>query len=190
MKNIKTIQYKHNSDKGSNLEPKTSTILGNRQEKHKNLLRGYSKTFHSERRSRVPDKVDGRCLQKLRNRGLLETEVVGVGKAKEVRGLRVTLLYDDDSERLGVIRHFTESELFGIFRRVPEIRKAANAIRETIRSWELARLSPLSMESIAGRINVTVRGWIDYYGAFFKSELKRVFRIFKIQRLHGKSRVS
>ena len=55
-------------------------------------------------------------------------------------------------------------------------RKAANAIRETIRSWELARLSPLSMESIAGRINATVRGWIDYYGAFFKSELKRVFR--------------
>ncbi len=26
------------------------------------------------------------------------------------------------------------------------------------------------MEYIAGRINTTVRGWIDYYGAFFKSE--------------------
>ena len=55
-------------------------------------------------------------------------------------------------------------------------RKAANAIRETIRSWGLARPSPLSMESFAGRINATVRGWVDYYGAFFKSELKRVFR--------------
>ncbi len=55
-------------------------------------------------------------------------------------------------------------------------RKAANAIRETIHSWGLARLSPLSMEHIAGRINAVVRGWIAYYGAFFKSELKKVLR--------------
>lgn len=55
-------------------------------------------------------------------------------------------------------------------------RKAAKAIRETIRSWGLARMSPRPMEYIAGKINATVRGWIDYYGAFFKSELKRLFR--------------
>ncbi len=53
-------------------------------------------------------------------------------------------------------------------------RKAAKAIRETIHSWGLARMSPLSMEQIAGRINAVVRGWITYYGAFFKSELSKV----------------
>ncbi|MXX96218.1 MAG: group II intron reverse transcriptase/maturase [Rhodothermaceae bacterium] len=55
-------------------------------------------------------------------------------------------------------------------------RKAAKAIRETIRSWGLARMSPRPMEYIAGKINATVRGWIDYYGAFFKSELRRLFQ--------------
>lgn len=54
-------------------------------------------------------------------------------------------------------------------------RKASKAIRETIRSWELARMSPHSMEYIAGKINATVSGWIDYYGAFFKSELRWLF---------------
>jgi len=33
-------------------------------------------------------------------------------------------------------------------------------------------MSPHTMECIAGKINATVRGWIDYYGAFFKSEMK------------------
>ena len=52
-------------------------------------------------------------------------------------------------------------------------RKAAKAIRETIRGWGLTRLSPNSMEHIASLINATVRGWIDYYGAFFRSKLKQ-----------------
>jgi len=53
-------------------------------------------------------------------------------------------------------------------------RKAARAMRETIRNWGLARMSPHTMEYIAGKINAIVRGWIDYYGAFFKSEMKRL----------------
>ncbi len=55
-------------------------------------------------------------------------------------------------------------------------RKAAKAIRETIYSWGLARMSPFSMAHIASRINAVVRGWIAYYGVFFKSELKKVLR--------------
>ncbi len=52
-------------------------------------------------------------------------------------------------------------------------RKAMQSIRDTIRSWGLGTLSPLTLESIAGKINATVRGWIDYYGAFYQSGLRR-----------------
>ena len=52
-------------------------------------------------------------------------------------------------------------------------RRAMKAIQQTIRGWGLARLSPDPIECIAGRINATVRGWIVYYGAFFKSALRR-----------------
>ena len=52
-------------------------------------------------------------------------------------------------------------------------RKAMQSIQETIRSWGLSKLSPLTMEAIAGKINATVRGWIDYYGAFYQSGLRR-----------------
>ena len=55
--------------------------------------------------------------------------------------------------------------------------KAAKAIRATIRDWRLARMSPYTMEYIAGKINATVRGWIDYYGAFFKSVLKDLLEV-------------
>ena len=52
-------------------------------------------------------------------------------------------------------------------------RKAAKAIQQTIRSWGLARYSTQPLERIAVMINATVRGWITYYGAFFKSALRR-----------------
>ncbi len=52
-------------------------------------------------------------------------------------------------------------------------RKAMKAVQETIHGWRLARMSPHPITYIAGKINATVRGWIDYYGAFFKSALRR-----------------
>ncbi len=55
-------------------------------------------------------------------------------------------------------------------------KKAAKALRKTIHDWKLIRMSPHTMEQIAGKINATVRGWIDYDGAFFQSELKRLFK--------------
>ena len=51
--------------------------------------------------------------------------------------------------------------------------KAAQSIRQTIRSWRLPRSSPLQLADLAGRYNATVRGWINYYGAFRKSALYR-----------------
>ncbi|MGH7837763.1 MAG: group II intron reverse transcriptase/maturase, partial [Candidatus Binataceae bacterium] len=53
--------------------------------------------------------------------------------------------------------------------------KAALAIRQEMRSWLLSRRSDLSIEEIARTVNPAVRGWINYYGAFYRSALYRLF---------------
>jgi RNA-directed DNA polymerase len=50
---------------------------------------------------------------------------------------------------------------------------AAKAIRRTIRRWRLHLQSGLALADLARSINVTVRGWINYYGRFYPSELLR-----------------
>jgi group II intron reverse transcriptase/maturase len=52
--------------------------------------------------------------------------------------------------------------------------KAACAIRQTMRSWRLHLRSDLSLEQIAAWVNPTLRGWINYYGAYFRSALQPV----------------
>ena len=49
--------------------------------------------------------------------------------------------------------------------------KAAKAIRREIRSWNLHRRSDKSLDDLARMFNATIRGWINYYGAFYKSAL-------------------
>jgi RNA-directed DNA polymerase len=45
------------------------------------------------------------------------------------------------------------------------------SIYSEIRLWCLAKRSDLSVQELANKINPVVRGWIEYYGAFFPSEL-------------------
>ena len=52
--------------------------------------------------------------------------------------------------------------------------RAAKAIRQTVRDWRLHRRTPISLEEIARRINPVVRGWMDYYGRFYRSGLSPV----------------
>ena len=55
--------------------------------------------------------------------------------------------------------------------------KAAKAIRETIRDWRLAATrNNQSLEEIAGLVNPSVRGWVNYYGRFYRSECTPVLR--------------
>jgi RNA-directed DNA polymerase len=55
--------------------------------------------------------------------------------------------------------------------------KAANSIRATIRSWRLGkRWANQSLEEIARFVNPFVRGWVNYYGRFYRSALTRVLR--------------
>ena len=53
--------------------------------------------------------------------------------------------------------------------------KATKAMRQTIRSWNLSRRSDKSLEDFAHIFNPIIRGWMNYYGAFYKSALYRTF---------------
>ena len=49
--------------------------------------------------------------------------------------------------------------------------KAKQAIGKQIRDWHLNRRSATDLAGLAGAINAQIRGWFNYYGAFYRSEL-------------------
>jgi RNA-directed DNA polymerase len=49
--------------------------------------------------------------------------------------------------------------------------KAMKAKSKQIRDWHLNRRSSTDLSDLAEAINPQVRGWINYYGAFYRSEL-------------------
>jgi len=54
----------------------------------------------------------------------------------------------------------------------PSMSKAAvKAVSRKIRAWHLKRRSGVDLSDLAEDINPQVRGWINYYGAFYRSEL-------------------
>jgi RNA-directed DNA polymerase len=50
--------------------------------------------------------------------------------------------------------------------------KAKKAKGKQIRDWHLNRRSSADLSGLADQINPQVRGWINYYGAFYRSELR------------------
>lgn len=51
-------------------------------------------------------------------------------------------------------------------------RKSKKRIAETMRGWHLNRRVQLKLSDIAVEINAEVRGWMNYYGKFYSSQLK------------------
>ena len=49
--------------------------------------------------------------------------------------------------------------------------EAAKSIRRTIRSWRIHRMTDKSIEDLANMFNPVIRGWVNYYGQFYKSAL-------------------
>jgi len=52
--------------------------------------------------------------------------------------------------------------------------KAKKAIGKRIRDWHLNRRSGTDLAGLAGAINAQVRGWFNYYGVFYRSELSSI----------------
>ncbi|UPA55201.1 reverse transcriptase domain-containing protein [Wolbachia pipientis] len=49
--------------------------------------------------------------------------------------------------------------------------KAKKKIKKTIKSWRIHRVTWTTLEEISKRIDPIVRGWFQYYGRFYKSEM-------------------
>jgi RNA-directed DNA polymerase len=59
----------------------------------------------------------------------------------------------------------------------PAVSKSAiKAMSATIGSWKLQLWSSASLEDIAGQINPVLRGWLNYYGRYYKSAMRPVLR--------------
>ena len=54
-------------------------------------------------------------------------------------------------------------------------RKAAKAIAEEIRSWQLHRMSDKELTDLSRMFNPIIRGWVAYYGRYYRSALRRTF---------------
>jgi RNA-directed DNA polymerase len=54
-------------------------------------------------------------------------------------------------------------------------KKAAKSIRSVIRDWRLHRLSNKCLLDLSRMFNPIIRGWINYYGSFYKSALYPLF---------------
>ena len=54
--------------------------------------------------------------------------------------------------------------------------KAAKAVGQKVRAWHLNRRSGTDLSSLAEEIDPQVRGWIGYYGVFYRSELYSLAR--------------
>ena len=82
---------------------------------------------------------------------------------------------------------------------VPAIsNEAVKSIRSTIRQWHFTWRTDKSLEDLSHMFNPVIRGWINYYGSFYKSALYSTFQHFdhilawwalrKYKRLRGRNR--
>ena len=56
-------------------------------------------------------------------------------------------------------------------------RKSTNHIQETLRSWQLNRKTRMNLAEIEAMISPSVRGWMNYYGKFYISSLKKTLQV-------------
>src|ERR1700736_6267541 len=54
--------------------------------------------------------------------------------------------------------------------------KAAKAIRNTVRSWKLPTCSDKAIEDRSRLYNPIIRGWLQYYGRFYRTALHSITR--------------
>jgi RNA-directed DNA polymerase len=125
--------------------------------------------------------------------------LVAIGKRLEECGLRLNLqksavVYCKDSRRRErhACKQFTflgytfrprgaknrYGKLFDSF--LPAVSmEATKKMLRTIKSWKLSRQTPASIGELASCYNPILRGWLNYYGHFYKSALLRVFNRFE-----------
>jgi len=102
---------------------------------------------------------------------------------------KTKIVYCKDVRRPGNYKHESFDFLGYCFRQreckghnyfmgfTPAVSKPAlKAMSATIRGWKLHLWSSSSLEDIARRINPVIRGWLNYYGRYYKSAMRPILR--------------
>ena len=135
---------------------------------------------------RYADDIVAHCNSEHQAGNLLRS----IANRLEALGLRLhpdktKIVYCKDARRRGMSEHTSFDFLGYSFRGrlakgrrgvfvgfVPAMStKARKVVGQKIRAWHLNRRSGTDLSGLAGDINAQVRGWINYYGAFYRSEL-------------------
>lgn len=101
-----------------------------------------------------------------------KTKIVycGTGKPPKTLGVETQFTFLGFCFRKRGARNPKTGNMFIGF--LPAISKESlKSIRDKIRSWKLASLTHLSLKDLANQVNPVVRGWIQYYGAFYRTEI-------------------
>lgn len=53
---------------------------------------------------------------------------------------------------------------------------ALKRMRQTIREWRLHRRTPATLSELAQQYNPMIRGWMNYYGTFYKTAMHELYR--------------
>jgi len=59
--------------------------------------------------------------------------------------------------------------------------KSMRSMNEKMRKWEVLKKGENTLQEIAAAINPVLRGWINYYGKFYKTKLKSFMHIINIK---------
>ena len=53
---------------------------------------------------------------------------------------------------------------------------ALKRMRQVVRGWKLHRQTPATLQELAWQYNSIIRGWVDYYGAFHRTAMHKLFQ--------------
>lgn len=111
-----------------------------------------------------------------------KTKIVYCGRRKIARTIPQSFDYLGFTFRRRSARR-KDGKLFPNF--APAIsNKAKRTIVKTMRAWNVRRLTLLSIVELSKKLNPQIRGWLNYYGAFYPSALHDIreaieFRLYK-----------
>ncbi|MFI6494762.1 group II intron reverse transcriptase/maturase [Streptomyces sp. NPDC050564] len=151
-----------------------------------------TRTYPGIQFERYADDAVVHCVSERQAREVLEA----LGNKMEEVGLRLhpdktRIVYCKDGKRRGSSEHTSFTFLGYTFRArsawnrngevftnfLPAISKdALKKISCEVRSWRLHMRMHLTFFELARQINPIVRGWMQYYGAFYRSELHRLLK--------------
>lgn len=151
------------------------------------------RNFPSVQFARYADDIVVHCVSKREAEGVLESVRERLRQCGlELHPKKTKLVYCKDDDRRGEHENTSFDFLGYTFRPrrarsrwgklfvsfLPAIsNKAAKRIRTTIRNWRIAMTrNNQSLEDLARLVNPYVRGWMNYYGRFYRSKCVQVLR--------------